>query len=210
MAESAEARAPGGPVPEPGLSPREIIAPAQALIPEVREQRDEAERLGHHTEALERDFVRAGFYRILQSRLFSGYEFDLPTFWKATLAIATGDPGTGWGVTLGAYHALVVGAHFAADGQRQIFGPAGDFRCPYGLGREPPAARGRTRHGRQPALGGDRAAVQPRGRCAPLRHAAGSGHLGLKAVEVIFAAAGSAAASEPLRFCPRQHHGYSG
>ena len=113
------------PVPEPGLTPQEIIARAQALIPAVRDQQEEAERLGHHTDALEREFVEAGFYRILQPRRFGGYEFGLPTFWQAMLAVATGDPGTGWGLTLGAHHALVVGALFPEEGQRDIFGPPG-------------------------------------------------------------------------------------
>ncbi|MGE5287212.1 MAG: acyl-CoA dehydrogenase [Micromonosporaceae bacterium] len=127
--------APEVPVPEPGLTPQEIIKRAQALIPAVRDQQDEAEKLGHHTEALDREFVSGGFYRILQPRRFGGYEFDLPTFWKTMLAIATGDPGTGWGLTLGAHHALVVGAHFPAEGQREIFGADGDFRGPH---RAPP------------------------------------------------------------------------
>lgn len=131
MAESADVRAPEVPRPEPDLTPQEIVARARALIPMVRDQQDEAERLGHHTETVEREFVRAGFYRILQPRMFGGYEFDLPTFWKAMLAIATGDPGTGWGLTLGAHHALVVGAYFSERGQRDIFGPTGDFRCPH-------------------------------------------------------------------------------
>ncbi len=131
MLESARTRTPEVPAPEPGLSPREIIARAQALIPEIRDQQEEAERLGHHTEALEREFVKAGFYRMLQPRMFGGYEFGLTTFWQAMLAVATGDPGTGWGLTLGAHHALVVGAYFPLEGQREIFGPAGDFRCPH-------------------------------------------------------------------------------
>ena len=60
------------PVPEPGLSPPEIIARARALTPAVREQQDEAERLGQHSAALDQEFVRAGFYRILQPRRFGG------------------------------------------------------------------------------------------------------------------------------------------
>jgi 3-hydroxy-9,10-secoandrosta-1,3,5(10)-triene-9,17-dione monooxygenase len=130
MPENTTARAAEVPVPEPDLTGPEIVARAQALIPRIREQQDEAERLGHHTEALDREFVQAGFYRMLQPRRFGGYEFDMPTFWKAMLAISSGDPGTGWGLTLGTHHALVVGAYFAEDGQREMFGPAGDFRCP--------------------------------------------------------------------------------
>jgi 3-hydroxy-9,10-secoandrosta-1,3,5(10)-triene-9,17-dione monooxygenase len=137
MAESTEVHAPKVPdapevsPPEPGLTPSEIVARAHALIPMVRAQQDEAERLGRHTEEVEREFVAAGFYRMLQPRRFGGYEFDVPTFWKAMLAISTGDPGTGWGLTLGSHHALVLGAHFSAAGQREIFGPSGDFRGPH-------------------------------------------------------------------------------
>jgi 3-hydroxy-9,10-secoandrosta-1,3,5(10)-triene-9,17-dione monooxygenase len=123
------------PVPEPDLTPEAIIGRARALIPAIREQQDEAERLGHHTAELDRQFTAAGFYRILQPRRFGGYEFDLPTFWRAMLAVSEGDPGTGWGLTLGSHHALVVAAWFSEEGQREIFGPSGDFRCPH---RPPP------------------------------------------------------------------------
>ncbi len=123
------------PIPEPDLTPEAVIARARAMIPAIRDQGDEAERLGHHTAELDRQFAAAGFYRILQPRRFGGYEFGLPTFWQVMLAVSEGDPGTGWGLTLGAHHALVVGAYFAEDGQRAIFGPSGDFRCPH---RPPP------------------------------------------------------------------------
>lgn len=119
------------PAPEPDLEPEELVARARALVPAVRAQQEEAERLGHHTEELQRQFVRAGFYRILQPRRFGGYEFGLPVFWRVMLEVASGDPGTGWGLTLGAHHALVVGAHFGEEGQREIFGPEGDFRGPH-------------------------------------------------------------------------------
>ena len=123
------------PVPEPGLTAEAIIGRARALVPAIREQQDEAEKLGHHTAELDRQFVAAGFYRMLQPRRFGGYEFDLPTFWRVMLAVSTGDPGTGWGLTLGSHHALVVGAYFTEAGQRDIFGPSGEFRCPH---RPPP------------------------------------------------------------------------
>lgn len=92
-----EVRASEVPVPEPGLTPADVVARARAFVPMVRYQQEEAETLGHHTDALDREFVRAGLYRILQPRRFGGYEFDLPTFWKAMIAVSTGDPGTGWG-----------------------------------------------------------------------------------------------------------------
>src|SRR5580693_8087345 len=52
------------PVPEPDLTPETVIGRARALIPAVRDQQDEAERLGHHTPELDRQFAAAGFYRI--------------------------------------------------------------------------------------------------------------------------------------------------
>ncbi len=122
-------------VPEPDLTPETVIARARALIPAIRDQQDEAERLGHHTPELDREFTRAGFYRILQPRRFGGYEFGLPTFWRVMLAVSEGDPGTGWALTLGSHHALVVGAWFSEAGQRDIFAPAGEFRAPH---RAPP------------------------------------------------------------------------
>jgi 3-hydroxy-9,10-secoandrosta-1,3,5(10)-triene-9,17-dione monooxygenase len=123
------------PVPEPDLTPEAVVGRAQALIPAIREQQDEAERLGHHTADLDRRFAEAGFYRILQPRRFGGYEFGLPVFWRVMLAVSAGDPGTGWGLTLGAHHALVIGAWFSEAGQRDIFGSFGDFRGPH---RPPP------------------------------------------------------------------------
>lgn len=139
MAETPTGRTPVLTAPEAGLGPDTIVARARALTASVRDQQDEAERLGHHVPALEEKFVAAGFYRMLQPRLFGGFEFDLVTFWKAMMAISEGDPGTGWGLTLGAHHALVVGSHFCEEGQREIFGPTGDFRCPHR-----PAPRGKA------------------------------------------------------------------
>ena len=124
------------PVPEPDLTPEAVIERARALIPAIRDQQDEAERLGHHTPELDRRFTEAGFYRILQPRRFGGYEFGLPVFWRVMLAVSEGDPGTGWALTLGAHHALGIGAWFSEAGQREIFGPFGEFKAPH---RAPPA-----------------------------------------------------------------------
>ena len=118
-------------VPEPDLEPQTLVERARALIPAVRDQQDEAERLGHHTAGLNRQFTEAGFYRILQPRQYGGYAFGLPVFWRVMLAIAEGDPGTGWALTLGAHHVLTIGAWFSEAGQRDIFGSSGEFRAPH-------------------------------------------------------------------------------
>jgi 3-hydroxy-9,10-secoandrosta-1,3,5(10)-triene-9,17-dione monooxygenase len=117
--------------PEPGLTPETIIARARALIPAIREQQDEAERLGHHTAELDKKFTEAGFYRLLQPKRFGGYAFDVLTFWKVIMAVAEGDPGTGWGLCLSAQEPHALGAWFSEAGQIDLFGPDGDFRSPY-------------------------------------------------------------------------------
>ena len=131
MSGHTEVRTQEIPVPEPDLTPETVIERARALIPAVRAQQDEAERLGHHTAELDRQFTEAGFYRILQPRQFGGYAFGLPTFWRVMLAVSEGDPGTGWALTLGAHHVLTIGAWFSEAGQRDIFGTSGEFRAPH-------------------------------------------------------------------------------
>lgn len=128
-----EPAAPAGPiaVPEPELTAAKMVARAEALIPMLRAQQDDAEQRGYYSEAVHREFVRAGFSRILQPRRFGGYEFGLPTFVRTMVRIATGDPGTGWCLTLGSSHAHVVASYFPAEVQAEVFGPDGDFRCPH-------------------------------------------------------------------------------
>jgi 3-hydroxy-9,10-secoandrosta-1,3,5(10)-triene-9,17-dione monooxygenase len=122
---------PSVPVPEPELTPAEIVARAEALVPMLRAQQDEAERRGYYSEAVHQAFLDAGLYRITQPRRFGGYEFDLKTYLRAMIAIASGDPGTGWCLQLGSSHAWIVASHFDLQTQAEAFGPDGDFRCPH-------------------------------------------------------------------------------
>ena len=131
MADTARTTSVEVPAPEPDLTSTEIVRRAAALKPTIREQQDEAERRGCYTEELHQEFLKAGFYRMVQPRRFGGYEFDLPTFWRAMVEISTGDPGTGWGLTLGSHHAFVIGSYWSERAQRELFGPDGDFRGPH-------------------------------------------------------------------------------
>ncbi|MBO0685043.1 MAG: acyl-CoA dehydrogenase, partial [Candidatus Dormibacteraeota bacterium] len=138
MAEPARRREIEVEAPEPALTAKQIVERAAALKPKVREQQEESEQRGYHSEELHRDFLEAGFYRMLQPRRFGGYEFDMPTFWRAMVKIAEGDPGTGWCLTLATHHAWVIASHWPEQAQREIFGPEGDFRAPH---RPLPAGR---------------------------------------------------------------------
>ena len=131
MSEQTVSRAAEIPAPEPGLTAEMVVARAKALIPAIREQADEAEKIGHHTAELDARFTEAGFYRLLQPKRFGGYAFGMDTYWKVILAVAEGDAGTAWGLCLGAHHAPGVGAWFPEQGQVELFGATGNFKCPH-------------------------------------------------------------------------------
>jgi 3-hydroxy-9,10-secoandrosta-1,3,5(10)-triene-9,17-dione monooxygenase len=122
---------PSVPIPEPDLTPKEIIARAEALVPMLRAQQDEAEKRGYYSRAVHEAFLKAGFYRMTQPRRFGGYEFSLKTYLKTMITIASGDPGTGWCLQLGSSHAWIVASHFDVETQAEVFLPDGDFRCPH-------------------------------------------------------------------------------
>lgn len=123
------------PVPEPDLTPAEIIARAASFRSKLREQQDANDARGTYSDELHEGFRRAGLYRIMQPRRFGGYEFDVPTFYRAMLEIARGHPSAGWCMTLCASHPFLIGSHWSEQAQRELFGPDGDFAAPH---RVPP------------------------------------------------------------------------
>jgi len=118
------------PVPEPKLTREEMIQRAIDFQPRLRAEQDETERRGVHSEALHREFQKAGFYRCLQPRKFGGYEFDLKTYYRIAIELARGDPSTAWCLIVGAGHALMLGSYFSEEAQAEGFGPTGDFSAP--------------------------------------------------------------------------------
>lgn len=134
---SASARPTRAPIrqPEPGLTPKEVIARAAALRPLLRAQQDENDERGHYSEDLHREFLKAGLYRLTQPRLFGGYEFDLATYYRAMLEICRGHPGAGWCLVLASSHAFEVASHWPEQAQVELFGKDGHFIAPH---RAPP------------------------------------------------------------------------
>jgi 3-hydroxy-9,10-secoandrosta-1,3,5(10)-triene-9,17-dione monooxygenase len=119
------------PQPEPGLTPQMLIARATELVPLLREQQEASDQRGYYSDEVHQAFLKGGLYRILQPRLFGGYEMDFVTFIKVIMEISRGHPSTGWCYTLASSHALLVGSHWSEEAQRELFGPAGDFRAPH-------------------------------------------------------------------------------
>jgi 3-hydroxy-9,10-secoandrosta-1,3,5(10)-triene-9,17-dione monooxygenase len=114
--------------PEPDLTPDELVARATALRGVLLERQDECDGLGRLPDSTLRDYVDAGFWRVVQPRRFGGYEFDLDTFLQITMELSRGCPSSGWVFGLTAAHNLIVG-DFEEQGQIELFGD-GDFRCP--------------------------------------------------------------------------------
>jgi 3-hydroxy-9,10-secoandrosta-1,3,5(10)-triene-9,17-dione monooxygenase len=112
-----------------------MVARAVRLRPKLREQQDENDERGTYSPELHEEFIKAGFYRCTQPKLFGGYEFDLPTFYKTMTEVATGHPGVGWCLGLAASHAFEVASHWPEQAQIDFFGKDGHFIAPH---RAPP------------------------------------------------------------------------
>lgn len=118
------------PVPEPQLTPGEMIERARAIRLRLREEQDATEARGCYSEQLHQEFRKAGFYRCIQPRLFGGYGFDLKTFYQLAVELARGDPSAAWCLILGAGHSLMLASYFDAEAQAAGFGSEGEFCAP--------------------------------------------------------------------------------
>ena len=117
------------PPPEPDLTPEEMIRRAEAMRPVLRQRQAVCEETGEISPETNNEFIKAGFYRILQPRCFGGYEFDLPAFIRVMMEVSRGCPESGWVLALTSGHAFLM-AMFPEAGQREAFGGAGEFRAP--------------------------------------------------------------------------------
>jgi 3-hydroxy-9,10-secoandrosta-1,3,5(10)-triene-9,17-dione monooxygenase len=116
-------------VPEPNLTPDAVIARAREMVPMLRAQQAECERAGRVLDSTNEQFVKAGFYRLVQPRRFGGYEFDIPTYHRVMIEIARGCPSSGWVLALTAGHPIIL-ARFGERAQLEAYGRDGEFRAP--------------------------------------------------------------------------------
>lgn len=118
--------------PEASLTPEEMLRRAQLLRPRLRAAQAECEAQGRVPQDIADELISAGFFRMVQPRMFGGYEFDVPTFYKVIMEIARGCSETGWVTSLVGGHPIVV-ARYPAETQFEVYGKTGDFRCPGAL-----------------------------------------------------------------------------
>ncbi|MER7211556.1 acyl-CoA dehydrogenase family protein [Streptosporangium sp. NPDC000239] len=130
--------------PEPGLTPNEVLARAEAIAPTLVGLQAETEQRTHYSRRTHEEFARAGFHRILVPRRYGGYEFGIDTFMRVVTTLARGCPSTAWMYCLGATHAIAAATLFGEEAQAEIFRD-GDFVCPATIvpsGSAVPAADG--------------------------------------------------------------------
>lgn len=120
---------PNLPQPEPGLTADTLIGRAAALKPLLRGEQEESDARGRYSDDVHERLLRGGLYRILQPKMFGGYELGLETFIRVVMELSQGHPAAGWCFTLAASHGLVLASHWPIEAQRELFGPNGDFRC---------------------------------------------------------------------------------
>src|ERR1700684_4109809 len=107
----------------------ELIQLADALRPLLRERQAECEQSGALSADITHRFIAAVFYRILQPRLFGGYELALPDFIRVMIAVARGCSESAWVLALTPGN-TVLATQLSESAQHEVFGTTGDFRAP--------------------------------------------------------------------------------
>jgi 3-hydroxy-9,10-secoandrosta-1,3,5(10)-triene-9,17-dione monooxygenase len=115
--------------PEPGLTPADVVARAEAMVPTLVSRQSETEERTYYAQDTHEEFAKAGFYRILVPKRYGGYEFGTETFMRVVMTLARACPSTGWMFCLGAVHSVVVATLFGEQAQDELFA-GGDFICP--------------------------------------------------------------------------------
>jgi 3-hydroxy-9,10-secoandrosta-1,3,5(10)-triene-9,17-dione monooxygenase len=106
----------------------ELVARASAMREKLRARQAQCEADGRLPDETNREFVEAGFFRVLQPRRFGGHELGLETFLRIAVELSRGCPSSGWVYALTAGHAHTV-TMWPEQGQVELFGD-GEFRCP--------------------------------------------------------------------------------
>jgi 3-hydroxy-9,10-secoandrosta-1,3,5(10)-triene-9,17-dione monooxygenase len=117
------------PVPEINLTPQEMIRRATAMRQTLRDRQAATEEAGRILEETNDEFVKAGFYRVVQPRRFGGYEFDVQTYVRVMSEVSRGCPSSGWVLALTSGHPIILADH-PEQAQIEAYGSDGEYRCP--------------------------------------------------------------------------------
>ncbi len=105
-----------------------MLCRAKAMRTALRSRRQASEAAGRLPEESHRDFLNAGFYRILQPRCYGGYEFSIPDFVRLLLEVSRGCTDSGWVLSLLAAQPASILCLFPEQAQREVYAESGDAR----------------------------------------------------------------------------------
>jgi alkylation response protein AidB-like acyl-CoA dehydrogenase len=99
----------------------EMVSRARGMIGTMRARAAKAEELRHIPDETHRDFIEAGFYRMIQPARYGGFELDYGTQTEVSVELAQGCASSGWIASITACHAWIVGM-FPVEAQEHIWG----------------------------------------------------------------------------------------
>jgi 3-hydroxy-9,10-secoandrosta-1,3,5(10)-triene-9,17-dione monooxygenase len=91
------------------------------MMPTVRARAGRTEELRHIPDETHRDFIEAGFYRVLQPARYGGFELDYGTQTELSVELAQGCASSGWIASITACHAWIAGM-FPPAAQEHVWG----------------------------------------------------------------------------------------
>jgi 3-hydroxy-9,10-secoandrosta-1,3,5(10)-triene-9,17-dione monooxygenase len=127
---TANGQRPATSPPEPEPTAEELIRHAGDLRAYLRNEQKNTEERTYYSPELHEVFTQGGFYRMLQPKLFGGYEMSVPVFYRVIMEIARGCPSTGWSLALGSAHVVALASLFDVEVQRAAMGANGHFVAP--------------------------------------------------------------------------------
>ena len=117
------------PQPEPGLTEETLVQRAAAMRPMLQAQQEQNDLRGCYSDEIHEAFRAAGFYRIMQPRIYGGYQYGPEVFLKVVIELAKGHPAAAWCFSIGGSHAYFLASHWPEAVQAELFGPEGEFRA---------------------------------------------------------------------------------
>ena len=116
--------------PSTDLTLAEAIDIARSLRPQLVAEQAEVERRTTYSPELHQTFKTAGFYRLLVPEVYGGLAWTMPDFVRLMGEVSRGCMSTGWCLTLGASHALLVGSLWPKSVQDAVFADGGHVVIP--------------------------------------------------------------------------------
>lgn len=107
---------------------KEMIARAQALLPQLRERSANAEKNRRLPDQSVAEFRAAGFHKILQPKRFGGFELGIGTAAECIRILASACGSSGWIANLFIIHNYQLSL-FSEEAQQEYWGESDDVVC---------------------------------------------------------------------------------